>query len=150
MSALEAPFEGLLRIGAFAERLGVSEAVLRAWEARYGLFTPLRTPGGFRLYSPEDEARGRRMLRHLQRGLAARESAALALETDRVVAPALSDLVKAWSAFDAARAHAVLDGLLTDAEAIARRVLPALSAAAAGEWRDDRALAQIHFAARML
>src|SRR6476661_3974560 len=106
MSALNAPFEGLLRIGAFAERLGVSEAALRAWEARYGLFTPVRTPGGFRLYSPHDEARGRRMLRHLQRGLAARESAALALEPDAPVAPALSALIEAWSALDSAAAHA--------------------------------------------
>jgi DNA-binding transcriptional MerR regulator len=149
MNALDAPFEGLLRIGAFAERLGVSQAVLRAWESRYGLFTPVRTPGGFRLYSPADEARGRRMLGHLRRGLAARESAALTLRTATVPVPALSGLIDAWSAFDSARAHAMLDGLLTDPETIARRVLPALNTAAS-EWRDERGLAQVQFAARML
>src|SRR3954451_11834067 len=99
MSALEAPFEGLLRIGAFAERLGVSEAVLRAWESRYGLFTPLRTPGGVRIHSPADEARGRRMLSGLQRGVAAREAAALALQPSADA----RTLMDACAAFDTAR-----------------------------------------------
>src|SRR5690349_2985681 len=139
-----------LKVCCEAERLGVSEAVLRAWEARYGLFTPVRTPGGFRLYSPDDEVRGRRMLGHLEHGLAARESAALALRAAEAPrAPALGELTEAWAAFDSARAHAALDGLLTGPEAIARQLLPALSAAAR-EWRDERGAAQVHFAARML
>src|SRR6187551_3149368 len=77
--AMAAPVTGELRIGAFSRRVGVSPAVLRAWEARYGLFTPRRTSGGFRLYSPEDESRVRRMLAHLAEGVAPRESAALVL-----------------------------------------------------------------------
>ena len=56
MSAVTAPLQGLLRIGAFSRRVGVSASVLRAWETRYGLFTPARTPGGFRLYSPGGRA----------------------------------------------------------------------------------------------
>ena len=37
---------GRMRIGEFSRRVGVSTSVLRAWEARYGLFTPERTPSG--------------------------------------------------------------------------------------------------------
>ena len=39
----------LLRIGELSRRLGVSDHVLRAWENRYGLLQPVRSPGGFRL-----------------------------------------------------------------------------------------------------
>jgi DNA-binding transcriptional MerR regulator len=77
----------LLRIGELARRLGVSQDVLRAWERRYGLLEPVRTSGGFRLYSAADEQRVRRMQSHLARGLAAAEAAraALAEEGDRSV-----------------------------------------------------------------
>src|SRR3954451_24583557 len=126
MGGVERPFDGLLRIGAFAERLGVSAAGLRAWKARYGLFTPVRTPGGFRLYSPADEARARRMLAALARGLAARESAELALRPPPV---GVESLISAWATFDAAAAHTALDGLLGDDAAVAREVLPALATA---------------------
>ena len=35
----------LLRIGELGRRLGVSDHVLRAWESRYGLLQPERSPG---------------------------------------------------------------------------------------------------------
>jgi DNA-binding transcriptional MerR regulator len=37
-----------------ARLTGLSPALLRAWERRHGVVTPLRTPGGTRRYSPED------------------------------------------------------------------------------------------------
>ena len=46
-----------LRIGALSRRVGVSPELLRAWEQRYGLLQPLRSRGGFRLYSQADEER---------------------------------------------------------------------------------------------
>ena len=45
----------LLRIGELSRRLGVSDYALRAWESRYGLLQPVRSAGGFRLYSQADE-----------------------------------------------------------------------------------------------
>ena len=39
----------LLRIGELNRRPGVSDHVLRAWENRYGLLQPVRSPGGLRL-----------------------------------------------------------------------------------------------------
>ena len=69
-----------LRIGALSERVGVSPALLRAWETRYGLLRPIRTDGGFRLYSAADEERVRSMRRHVDAGVPAAEAARLALE----------------------------------------------------------------------
>ena len=40
-----------------ALRTGLTPHVLRAWENRYGLLQPVRSPGGFRLYSEADEWR---------------------------------------------------------------------------------------------
>ena len=79
----------LLRIGELARRLGVSQDVLRAWERRYGLLEPVRSAGGFRLYTAADEQRVRRMQSHLAGGLAAAEAAraALAEEGDRTAVP---------------------------------------------------------------
>src|ERR1044072_963906 len=98
MRITDTPLQGLLRIGAFSQTLGVSESVLRAWETRYGLFDPVRTPGGYRLYSAADETRARRMLSHLEEGLAARESARLVLlETN--ASGSIEALVSAWQTF---------------------------------------------------
>lgn len=149
---MSAPIDSLLRIGAFSRRVGVSAAVLRAWESRYGLFTPTRTPGGFRLYSPADERRARRMVAHLEAGLAARESAELVLSAPAVGDP-VEQLVTAWQRFDADAAHGALDALLSDADAAtvtARTILPALTAAASGWRHADLGPAQVHFAARLL
>jgi DNA-binding transcriptional MerR regulator len=72
----------VLRIGELARRLGVSQDLLRAWERRYCLLKPVRSPGGFRLYSRADEQRVRRMQSHLARGLAAAEAARVALDEE--------------------------------------------------------------------
>ncbi|MDA0171628.1 MerR family DNA-binding transcriptional regulator [Solirubrobacter taibaiensis] len=146
---MAAPVQGLLRIGPFSRRVGVSVSVLRAWESRYGLFTPLRTAGGFRLYSFTDEARAQRMLEHLSSGLAARESASLALAAGTSV----GSLVRAWETFDATSVHAALDELLAQpdpASAVSRRVLPALVQAGDAWAREELGPARIHFAGRLL
>ena len=65
----------LLRIGELSRRLSVSDHVLRAWESRYGLLQPVRSAGGFRLYSEADAQRVRRMQAHLAGGLSAAEAA---------------------------------------------------------------------------
>ena len=77
----------VLRIGELARRVAVREDLLRAWERRYGLLKPVRSPGGFRLYSNADEQRVRRMQAHLALGLAAAQAARAALdeETDHSV-----------------------------------------------------------------
>jgi DNA-binding transcriptional MerR regulator len=73
------PGPGYVRIGELARRTGVSPELLRAWEQRYRLLQPTRTPGGFRLYSAGDEARVQRMQSLVSGGLAAAQAARLIL-----------------------------------------------------------------------
>lgn len=68
-----------LRIGQLADRLEVSPHVLRVWERRYGLFEPIRTSAGYRLYGETDERRARAVLRLQAAGVATAEAARLAL-----------------------------------------------------------------------
>ncbi|MDX1653982.1 MAG: MerR family transcriptional regulator [Candidatus Competibacteraceae bacterium] len=48
------PNEGLLPIRTVASLTGVNPVTLRAWERRYGLIKPVRTPKGHRLYTMDD------------------------------------------------------------------------------------------------
>src|SRR3954452_14857493 len=104
---------GQLRIGAFARLVGVTPELLRAWESRYGLTRPVRSAGGFRLYTAADAARVERMQRGLERGLSAAEAARAALEGERPGTGLLEDLaarlLTAMGRFDEAAAHAALD-----------------------------------------
>ncbi len=68
-----------LRIGEVARRTGVSPALRRAPEGRYGLLEPERTAGGTRLYDDGDVHRVHTMLGHLRAGMAAAEGARAAL-----------------------------------------------------------------------
>lgn len=65
----------MVRIGELSRRTGLSVHVLRAWERRYGLLRPERSPGGYRLYSETDELRVKVMRAHLARGLSTAEAA---------------------------------------------------------------------------
>ena len=72
---------GRVRIGELSRRVGLSRELLRAWERRYGLLDPARSPGGMRLYSEEDERRVHAVREHMSRGLSAAEAARLAKGT---------------------------------------------------------------------
>ncbi|WP_043531561.1 MerR family transcriptional regulator [Litchfieldella xinjiangensis] len=48
---------------------GVNSVTLRAWERRYGLIRPQRTPKGHRLYASDDITRIERILQWLNRGV---------------------------------------------------------------------------------
>lgn len=61
---------GLYPIRHVCAETGINPVTLRAWERRYGLIRPLRTPKGHRLYSAEDIARIRRILELLDEGVA--------------------------------------------------------------------------------
>lgn len=58
-----------------AGRAGLSPDVLRAWERRYGVVHPARTPSGYRLYSEADIGVLHAMQRLIEAGLKAREAA---------------------------------------------------------------------------
>ncbi len=46
-----------VRIGELSRRVGVSVEALRAWERRYGVLRPSRSPSGYRLYGRDDQRR---------------------------------------------------------------------------------------------
>jgi len=56
---------------------GLSAALIRAWESRYSLVVPARTPAGYRLYSDEDVAILNGAQRLLRRGMAPMQVAKL-------------------------------------------------------------------------
>ncbi|WP_085695357.1 MULTISPECIES: MerR family transcriptional regulator [unclassified Pseudomonas] len=62
--------DGWLPIREVARQTGVNAVTLRAWERRYGLVVPQRTPKGHRLYSAEHVQRIRAILTWLDRGVA--------------------------------------------------------------------------------
>jgi DNA-binding transcriptional MerR regulator len=152
---------GLLRIGELSRRAGVSPELLRAWERRYGLLRPTRSPGGLRLYSAEDLERVHAMQRHLADGLAAAEAAALASGRpasdagSRSFAPdeARLELAQALDSFDEPRAQATLDRLLSAATVeatLSEVVLPYLRELGDRWERGEVSVAQEHFASNVI
>ena len=165
------PGDGLLRIGELSRRVGVSDHVLRAWERRYGLLKPVRSAGGFRLYSEADESRVRRMQAHLAGGLSAAEAARAALGEDGAGAAAadgsaaaaverhegLADragaLALALDELDEPAAQAVFDRLLSDftVETVLRDVVMPYLQELGERWeRGSVTVAQEHFASNLL
>jgi DNA-binding transcriptional MerR regulator len=146
-----------LRIGELSRRSGVSPELLRAWERRYGLLRPARSPGGLRLYSSADLERVQRMRGHLATGLAAAEAAALTLRAEATAdAPATTlrdELAEALERFDEPRAQAAVDRLLaitTVESLLADVVLPYLSDLGVRWERGEVSIAQEHFASAVI
>ena len=152
-----------LRIGALSRRVGVSPELLRAWEKRYGLLQPVRSAGGFRLYSTVDEDRVRLMRRHLAAGVSAAQAARLALteaSPDRgeeaqpgELARLSTELVEALDRFDEPGAHATLDRLLatfTLQTVLRDVVLPYLHELGERWEHGEASVAQEHFASNIL
>ena len=158
----------VLRIGELSRRAGVSDHVLRAWESRYGLLQPVRSAGGFRLYSEADESRVRRMQAHLARGLSAAEAARAVLGQgsrpatagppglNRVPAAASElpgDLRRALDAFDEPAAQAILDRLVSDLSltTVLRDVVLPYLAELGERWeRGTASVAREHFASNLI
>jgi DNA-binding transcriptional MerR regulator len=161
---------GELRIGELSRRVSVSEHVLRAWESRYGLIRPVRSPGGYRLYSDDDEQRVRRMQFHLRRGLRAAEAARAAIaDTDPVfrspatvgrdgaeqaeVVALRAELRTALDALDEPAAQAVLDRLIANytlAATLRDVVVPYLRDLGDRWASGDITIVQEHFASNVI
>ena len=150
---------GLLRIGELSRRSGVSPELLRAWERRYGLLRPTRSPGGLRLYSADDLDRVREMQQHLAGGLAAAEAAALAARSaeaepaPRLPTAARDELAAAVDAFDEPRAQSTLDRLLAEATVetvLTDVILPYLEELGERWERGEASVAHEHFSTSVL
>jgi DNA-binding transcriptional MerR regulator len=158
------PGSGYVRIGELAKRTGVSPELLRAWEQRYGLLQPTRTPGGFRLYSAADEARVQRMQSLVSGGLAAAQAARLVLSggepeprTDSGSAAPLEEaagnLSAALDRLDEQAANTALDRLFSayTVEMVLQDVLLPYLHRLGERWETGEiSVAQEHFASNLL
>ncbi|MDR7419637.1 MAG: MerR family transcriptional regulator [Armatimonadota bacterium] len=106
-------------VRAVARMTEVKAATLRAWEKRYGVPAPSRTPARYRLYSELDLVEIRWMKARVDEGIPPRQAARLAVErreagvaletTDALDAPTLvADLKATCLAFDEDGAQQVL------------------------------------------
>jgi len=148
---------GALRIGEFARRVGVSPELLRAWERRYELLQPIRTDGGFRLYTDDDAARVERMKRALDEGFSAAEAARRALVQERSTEPALDGarerLVGAAHAYDEATVHTIFDEALAgfSLETVLQQLILPVLREIGEEWeRGTLEVGQEHFASNLV
>lgn len=145
------------RIGEFARRVGVSPELLRAWEQRYGLLRPVRSPAGYRLYNEQDAERVASMRRALDEGLSAAEAARAVL----VPAESSAGLLEATSArlmaaierYDEEAVHAVLDESLAAfglEPVLGDLILPCLSQIGLDWEENNRGISQEHFASSLI
>ena len=154
---------GYIRIGELSRRTGVSPELLRAWERRYGLFEPDRSPGRFRLYSDADVTRVEAMRRQIAEGLSAAEASRQVLGTvspgdgargdGPAIAEPVAELRLALEAFDDASAHAAIDRLLASlsVETFLRDVVLPLLREIGDKWeRGELTVAQEHFASNLI
>ena len=132
------------RIGELSRRVGLPADTLRAWERRYGLLSPERSAGGYRLYSEADEARLRRMAELLETGLSTAEAARIA-GAEPTPAGGVDGLAAslrgAFARLDVAGAEAVFDRMvleLTVDAAVGEVVLPCLRQLG-DDWEAGRA-----------
>lgn len=168
------PESGLVRIGEVSRRLGVSTHVLRAWERRYGLLRPVRSSGGYRLYSEADEERVRIMQAYLACGLSTAEAARAALEqasddgerprpapgggssgarSSKGLTGIRAALARALESYDEPGAEAALDRLLagfTVETAIHEVLMPYLRDLGDHWEHGEISVAQEHFASNVL
>jgi len=151
--------EGLLRIGELSRRTGVKPDLLRAWERRYGLLEPERSPGGFRLYPPAAVERIKAMQEQLGRGLSAAEAARLALQENAAPSRSVSidvlvaELGDALDAYDEPGAQGVFDRMLSaySVDTVLRdALLPFLHDLGLRWERDEVSVAQEHFASSVV
>ncbi len=150
--------DGSLRIGELSRRVDVTPDTLRAWERRYGLLKPERTPGGFRLYSDADEARVHAMKGLLDRGLAPAQAAARALAEEVTPVAAIetdpiADLRRALEGFDESAAHEAIDRVMATLSidsVLLHVVLPYLRDLGDRWARGEITVAQEHFACGVL
>jgi MerR family transcriptional regulator, light-induced transcriptional regulator len=155
------PTTAYLRIGELARRTGTSPELLRAWEQRYGVLSPSRSTGGFRLYSDEDVARVRRIRSLIADGLSAAEAASRVLTLQEsgeppaapVPADARDDLEAALDAMDGHRAHLAFDRLLSalSVETVLGDVLLPYLRRLGERWASGEiTVAQEHFASNLI
>lgn len=121
----------LFPIRVLSEKTHVGTSTLRAWERRYGLLKPARTPKGHRLYSPDDINRVNKIIQLLDDGHSLPSIAGILASTQPRASsttgstPDTANLGTTWSRFIEATLDAVrdfnierIDGLYNEASSL--------------------------------
>jgi DNA-binding transcriptional MerR regulator len=136
---------------------GVSALTLRAWERRYGLLDPLRTPKGHRLYTHEHVELIRRMVALTGRGIPiSRAHEALQASTPKTRTPRAADpwkqrlqrMAAAVARFDEAELDTIYDEALSlhAIEHVTHRLLLPLLVRLGERWEElPGGVAEEHF-----
>ncbi len=132
----------------------MSTDLLRMWERRFGLFSPVRSPGGYRMYADHDVVVARRVAQLREEGVSVPE--AILRVTGGGPADSrrfVDDLVSSTGSLDSARFSSALDRsvrTLGAADAIYDVYMPFLHELGS-EWECGRVtVAQEHFASHLL
>lgn len=133
---------------------GVPEATLRAWERRYAIVTPERTPGGYRLYDDSQLEILRTMSALVRDGVPASRAAETvrhgrASHTSDIVNAPTDDLIAVARSLDPVRLEAALTEAFEDGEfahVADRWLLPELARMGEAWVAGDLTVAQEHFA----
>jgi DNA-binding transcriptional MerR regulator len=139
---------------------GVNPVTLRAWERRYNLITPHRTPKGHRLYSSENVEQIRQILELLEQGISIGQVKPL-LDRPRTAAAAgpLAVRDEVWSNYQQSMLRAIetfdeyaLDQAYNDVlslypvDIVSQRLTAALLRILGKHWKDSpTGIAQEHF-----
>ncbi|HXV40112.1 MAG TPA: MerR family transcriptional regulator [Steroidobacteraceae bacterium] len=150
-----------LPIRTISSLTGVHAVTLRAWERRYGLIRPARTPKGHRLYTHQHVERIRRVLALMERGvpisrvrdlLDAEPSAETAAASGRW-RPDIERMAAAIARFDEQELDRIYDEALSvhPIEQVTQRLLLPLLIQLGERWRDlAGGIAEEHFFAMYL
>ncbi len=122
---------------------------------------PMRSAGGFRLYSDADAARVQRMQKFLQQGFSAAEAARAAMEeapapenvATRNLADSAADLQRALERYDEQAANSIVDSALSNFSteaALGEVVMPVLRVVGERWAAGQLTIAQEHFATNLL
>jgi len=144
-------------IRVIAELTGVPAATLRAWERRYGLLKPRRTPKGHRVYDARDLETVRRVVRLLDRNhpiSRAAEMVARGAEPEQVAdeespwAGLRRRLLRAVEAFDEGRLDALYNEALSlyPVDLVSVNLLGPVLEVLGERWQGrERGIAEEHF-----
>lgn len=151
----------LFPIRVLSEKTGVGASTLRAWERRYGLLKPERTPKGHRLYHTDDIRRVQRILTLLREGhslpviadqLLKGHGQAQALDKlvsePGVWAVYLQDTLQAIGDFSTERLEAIFNeaSSLYPIEMVTERLIEPTLVALGERWKErDAGIAEEHF-----
>jgi len=96
-----------VNISEVSQETGVAAVTLRAWERRYGLIKPERTPKGHRLYSKDDIEEIRQIVSWLNRGVAISKVAELLTSTETTTQDPSNE--ESWQDVQQELLHTLLD-----------------------------------------